>query len=134
MHFLGRVDDREAIRAHLDQADLFCMPSHTEGLPRALVEAMARGVPAIGTRVGGIPELLPDEQMVEPGSPAALAVLISALVGSAERLNRASLFGWERAARYSPRKQAELRGRWMHELRQLIVARVVLRAEEVVSR
>ena len=40
--------------------DLFAFPSHTEGMPNALVEAMSCGVPCVATRVGGIPELITD--------------------------------------------------------------------------
>ena len=42
----------------LDTIDIYAQPSRMEGLPRALIEAMSRGLPAIGARTGGIPELL----------------------------------------------------------------------------
>lgn len=42
----------------LDKIDIYVQPSETEGLPRSLIEAMSRALPAIGARVGGIPELL----------------------------------------------------------------------------
>lgn len=42
----------------LDSLDLYVQPSRQEGLPRALVEAMSRGLPALGAKTGGIPELL----------------------------------------------------------------------------
>ena len=42
----------------LDNIDIYIQPSKTEGMPRALIEAMSRGVPSLGTRVGGITELL----------------------------------------------------------------------------
>lgn len=58
--FTGHVTDRDRIRALLDESDLFVMPSRTEGMPRALLEAMARSVPCTGSDAGGIPELLPD--------------------------------------------------------------------------
>lgn len=44
--------------AWLDDMDLYIQPSLQEGLPRAVVEAMSRGLPALGSRTGGIPELL----------------------------------------------------------------------------
>lgn len=42
----------------LDNIDVYVQPSKTEGLPRAVIEAMSRGCPIIGSNVGGIPELL----------------------------------------------------------------------------
>jgi Glycosyltransferase len=49
----------------LDNVDIYIQPSKTEGLPRALVEAMSRGCACIGTNVGGIPELL-ESKMIYP--------------------------------------------------------------------
>jgi phosphatidylinositol alpha-1,6-mannosyltransferase len=69
--FLGQLD-RNGVRAALDAAQLFVLPSLTEGLPRALLEAMARGLPAIATHVGGVPELLSQECLVPPGDADAL--------------------------------------------------------------
>ena len=51
----------DAMFAWLDEMDLYIQPSLQEGLPRAVVEAMSRGLPAFGARTGGIPELLGDE-------------------------------------------------------------------------
>jgi glycosyltransferase involved in cell wall biosynthesis len=69
--FLGQLD-RDGVRRALDEAQLFVLPSLTEGLPRALLEAMARGLPAIATHVGGVPELLPAACLVPPGDADAL--------------------------------------------------------------
>jgi phosphatidylinositol alpha-1,6-mannosyltransferase len=69
--FLGQLD-REGVRRALDAAHVFVLPSLTEGLPRALLEAMARGLPAIATEVGGVPELLPSQCLVQPGDAGAL--------------------------------------------------------------
>lgn len=51
----------------LDDLDIYVQPSRQEGLPRALIEAMSRALPAIGSRTGGIPELLPPEKIFRPG-------------------------------------------------------------------
>jgi glycosyltransferase involved in cell wall biosynthesis len=83
--FLGQLPTGEAVRARLDQADLFVLPSRQEGLPRALVEAMARGLPCIGSTAGGIPELLPAEDRVPPGDALALARKISEVLNDPER-------------------------------------------------
>jgi len=88
VHFLGRLSAGNPVREMLDQADLFILPSFQEGLPRAMIEAMARGLPCIGSQVGGIPELLPPEDMVPPGDAAALARKIIKVVNDPERMVR----------------------------------------------
>jgi len=55
VHFLGnRVDVPEILKA----SDIFIMPSRSEGMPAALIEAMAAGLPCVVARVGGIPEVI----------------------------------------------------------------------------
>ena len=73
---LGHRDD--AIRL-LAGADLFVLASGHEGLPVAVMEALALGVPVVATRVGGLPEVVTDGVdglLVPPGDPAALAAAI----------------------------------------------------------
>ena len=48
----------EQMFSWLDEMDLYIQPSMTEGMPRSLIEAMSRGLPALGSQTGGIPELL----------------------------------------------------------------------------
>ncbi len=79
--FRGRSAAGAPVRHQLDRADLFVLPSRQEGLPRAMIEAMARALPAIGSSVGGIPELLPPECVVPPDDPRALAACIQRLAG-----------------------------------------------------
>ncbi len=81
----------------LDKADLFVLPSLTEGMPRALLEAMARGLPAVGCRAGGIAELLEDHQLVPPEDAALLADAISDRIGQPEQLAKESRRNFEHA-------------------------------------
>lgn len=60
----------------LDGIDLYIQPSKQEGLPRALIEAMSRGLPAIGSRTGGIPELLNEEFIFNKGNSDQLLKII----------------------------------------------------------
>jgi glycosyltransferase involved in cell wall biosynthesis len=90
IQFRGQVAAGEAVRNILDAADLFVLPSRQEGLPRALVEAMARGLPCIGATVGGIPELLDPSELVPVNDPAALAVKIQEVLRDALRMEAMS--------------------------------------------
>jgi glycosyltransferase involved in cell wall biosynthesis len=90
VQFVGALPSGAAVQEQLDAADLFVLASRTEGLPRAMIEAMARALPCIGTDVGGIPELLPPEDLVPPGNAAALADRIMEVVGTSGRLAQMS--------------------------------------------
>lgn len=58
--FLGQKRHDEVFK-WLDSIDIYVQPSRQEGLPRALIEAMSRGLPAFGARTAGIPELLEEK-------------------------------------------------------------------------
>jgi glycosyltransferase involved in cell wall biosynthesis len=106
--FAGTLPSGKAVWDALDAAWIFVLPSRTEGLPRAMVEAMARGLPCIGSRVGGIPELLPPEDTVEPGDPQQLAAKIAEFVNDRKRLETASQRNLRKAHEY---RDQELRPR-----------------------
>ena len=74
--FCGILPSGDAVSAWLDGIDIYIQPSFLEGLPRALVEAMSRGCPALGSSVGGIPELLAAGCLHPPGDSLALASLL----------------------------------------------------------
>ena len=86
VRFLGQLTAGIAVREQLEGADLFVLPSRQEGLPRAMIEAMALGLPCIGSTVGGIPELLPPEDMVPPGNAEVLAAKIQKVVQDPKRM------------------------------------------------
>jgi glycosyltransferase involved in cell wall biosynthesis len=85
--FLGEVL-RDRVLAEMDSAELFVLPSRTEGLPRAMIEAMARGLPCIGSAAGGIQELLPAEDTVPAGDSRALASKIIEVLADPARAAR----------------------------------------------
>jgi glycosyltransferase involved in cell wall biosynthesis len=78
--FLG---ERSDVRELLNMADVFVMTSRTEGLPMALIEAMAASLPCVATAVGGIPAVLSDDAgiLVPPDDPDAVAQALTRVAG-----------------------------------------------------
>jgi glycosyltransferase involved in cell wall biosynthesis len=90
VRFLGLRHDVPKLLAVMD---VFAMPSLSEGLSIALLEAMTAGKPVVVTRVGGNPELVVEGQtgyLVPAGDAQSLAEAILALLGDS---NRAKMFG-----------------------------------------
>jgi len=77
--WLGRHD----VQRVLSESDVFLFPSHSEGLPNAVIEAMAAGLPVVATRVGGLPDLIRHREngfLVEVGDVAGMTERISELL------------------------------------------------------
>lgn len=83
VNFCGKVSHEEVLRLMV-LCDIFLMPSRTEGLPRALIEAMAMGAPAIGSNVGGIPELLDKNFIFENENYTQLSKIIDDVINSSD--------------------------------------------------
>ncbi len=93
----GKAMPQEDFPAFLHTADVFCLPcvkapdGDMDGLPITLMEAMACGVPAVSTRLVGIPDLVIDDEtgvLVEPGDPVALADALQGLLADPGRAAR----------------------------------------------
>ncbi len=94
--------DEEAVRDRLEAADLFVLASivaadgQMEGVPVALMEALACGIPTVATRLSGIPELVVDDEtglLATPGDPAALAEAIARTLADPVAAKRRSAAG-----------------------------------------
>lgn len=88
----------EKVFDYLDNIDIYVQPSKTEGLPRALIEAMSRGCPCIGSNAGGIPELLDKAYIFKKGS-------VKEIVNALMRFDRGEMFkqskiNFEQSKRY----------------------------------
>lgn len=118
----GEVTSGEPIRRLLDAADLFVLPSRTEGLPRSMIEAMARGLPCIGSTVGGIPELLEAEDLVPPGDAEELARTIAAVAADPARMDRMAARNLGRSRAYAAPILRDRRDALYGELRRRTAA------------
>jgi glycosyltransferase involved in cell wall biosynthesis len=81
----------------LDHTDVYIQPSFTEGLPRGIIEAMSRACPVIGSKVGGIPELLPPVRLHQPGNASDLAEAIELLANDRSAMERDARQNFERS-------------------------------------
>ncbi len=106
----GRLPDDEVDRL-LRSADLFVAPSLYESFGLIFVEAMRWGTPVVGTRVGGIPEIVEDGVsglLVSPGDPDGLAAALIALLRDEGRRCRIGAAGRRRVeAEFSAGRMAE---------------------------
>lgn len=86
------LGEKDQVPSWLSAFDLYCLPSLWEGLPNALLEAMALGLPVVASAVDGVPEAVTDGKdglLVPPSDPAALAKALKAL--AADPARRAAL-------------------------------------------
>lgn len=100
----------EGVRAAFDEHDLFVFPSHREGLPYAVLEAMEAGLPVIASNVGAIPEMIRDglDGVIVPAHDEV--ALTAAIRGVAENPALASALG--RSARQRVAAQYSLESVW----------------------
>jgi glycosyltransferase involved in cell wall biosynthesis len=83
--------ERADVPRLLADADVFVLSSRSEGLPLSVLEAMAAGLPIVATRVGGVPELLTDDEtglLVPPANAEALATALIRVAGSPDLRRR----------------------------------------------
>lgn len=106
VRFVGAVTAVEQLYAQLN---LLVIPSHSEGLPNVLLEALRADVPVAATRVGGIPEVLESSQagvLSRPGDPVALAdAIVRGLSLKADPASRAARR--EAVERFSPERRTQ---------------------------
>ena len=105
IHFLGHRDNIEQLYRAMD---VFVLSSVAEGMPRAILEAMAAGVPCVATEVGGIPEILPSRDVgrLVPArdSDALAAAMIDLAHTPAQRLQQLAAKASDRVRQFYSHK------------------------------
>lgn len=99
--FKGSVD-AVTLTKNLDESDVFVLASRTEGLPRAIVEAMARALPCVGSDVGGIPELIREDLLFTSENSLELALRIKSLILEPTFYEMSSRYSLQKALEFSP--------------------------------
>lgn len=89
VNFLGFVDKQELAQL-LNDSDIFVLPTKAEGLPRVIIEAMAKGLPCITTNVSGNPELIEDQYLIDYHDIDSLADRILRLLENKDEYERCS--------------------------------------------
>lgn len=97
--FVGQVN-MSSIRKYLMESDLLIHASRAEGLPRAVIEAMAMGLPCIGSRVAGIPELLDEDALVDSDDIPGLVDKIIQFASNRNFAQEHAIRNYEEAKKY----------------------------------
>ena len=108
--FAGHVPYGPGLFALYDAHDALVLPSFTEGFPQVILEAMARGVPVVATRVGGVPRVVEDGRnglLVPPGDARALGEALVRIVSEPGLAGALAAEGQRTARPYTVEVQAE---------------------------
>lgn len=119
--FEGRLNNNSEIMQWLEKLDVYIQPSYTEGLPRALIEAMSVGLPAVATNVGGVSELIQDKHLVEPYNYQKLTNRIECFLKSQELRYEAGSLNYEKARNYDSEVLIKRRANFWKKCRLIVL-------------
>ena len=129
------VNDRVVLKGHLDaealdtlyrQATLFALPSHLEGFPTVIAEAMDAGLPIVTTAIRGAADYLEEgvnALLIPAGAPARLAEAIAALLADPALRDRMSLANRQKVSIFAP---DEVAAEYLDVLRQIVGGRAAV--------
>jgi len=103
--FVGSLAANQ-MNEYYDSLDIYIQPSKQEGLPRAVIEAMSRGCPVLGTRVAGIPELIQEECLFKKNSDSEVVAAVERIMKT--DLKKMARENFEMARQYE-REKLEVR-------------------------
>jgi glycosyltransferase involved in cell wall biosynthesis len=111
IQFHGKVSHKQVVDL-LQSADLFCYPTASEGFPKAVLEALACGLPVVTTRVSVLPYLIGSGGgiLLDEATPACLAQAVLECINNPREYRRMSLLAAKVARQYSLERWKELLG------------------------
>ena len=98
--FDGTLPSGRAVYNWMDSLDIYLIPSLQEGMPRALIEALSRALPAIGNNVGGIPELISADYIIQKKDYKSLAKKISLLATNKDKMKEQAIANFYHAHKF----------------------------------
>lgn len=110
--FTGAMQHDKVYDFLLDM-DIYIQPSLHEGLPRAVVEAMSRALPCLGSHTAGIPELIPDEMIFEKKNVRQICCIIENL--TKDKLKKYATISFERAKEFEQEKLKKKRDKFFND-------------------
>ena len=125
VRFIGRISGRHRLLVFLSKFDLFLYPTRLEGLPRAVIEAMAVGLPVLSTPIAGIPELLAPEYMFDPDDIDGFSCAVARLSKRPEELTLMSKGNITKAREYSTVILSARRTDFYAKLKAIVVKRSI---------
>jgi glycosyltransferase involved in cell wall biosynthesis len=105
MNDVTMVGQQNDVRPYFAVATLYVMPSHSEGSPLALLEAMAARIPTVASNAGGIPEIVTSGRhalLVPPRAPETLAAAIEQLLKNPQEAARLAENAFQETKRFTP--------------------------------
>lgn len=115
VHILGGIP-HDKIFDLLDDIDIYIQPSLQEGLPRAVVEAMSRACPIIGSKTGGIPELISEKYIFRRKNVNDIVNLLESIMYSKEELKDMAIKNYEKSKKFENKLLTEKRNKFYKKI------------------
>jgi phosphatidylinositol alpha-1,6-mannosyltransferase len=119
--FAGLLTTPAEVRRAIDRSDLLVSASLTEGLPRTVLEAQARGLPCVGTDVGATAELVLGDYLVPAADTGALVSAITRLTQAPSAASVEARRGWEASYNYGQAKLQQSRNDMFEAIRSVAI-------------
>ncbi|MDF2613502.1 MAG: hypothetical protein K0S71_1288 [Clostridia bacterium] len=122
VNFVGLFSSINDLREVMLKADIFLFPTKAEGLPRAIIEAMALGLPCLSTYVGGVPELLDERYLFHPDDVEGFSIKIGQLINNPSELEEMSEVNINKAKEFRKEILDSKRNNFYYKLKELAEA------------